>query len=85
MEQAQEKDLEVKPDEGVIEETVAKVRAIAKGPHGDLFCQVVETFYQQTESEIFSQEDLADIREGVEEIRQGNYLTLEEYRQGKRL
>lgn len=85
MEQSQEKNQEVKSDEGVIEEIVAKVRTIAKGPHGDLFCQVVETFYQQTEAEIFSPEDLADIQQGLEEIRQGKFLTLEEYRQGKRL
>jgi hypothetical protein len=37
------------------------------------------------EPEYFSPEDLADIEEGLEDIRQGKYLTLEEYRQGKRL
>jgi hypothetical protein len=37
------------------------------------------------ESEYFSQEDLIDIEEGVEDIRAGRCLTLEEYRSGKRL
>jgi len=72
-------------NEGVIEEMVAKVRAIAKGPHGELFFKMVDTFLEQTEPEIFTEEDLADIEEGLEDIRQGRFLTLEEYRQGKRL
>jgi predicted transcriptional regulator len=85
MEQAQGKDQEISREEGPIEEMLAKVRAIAKGPHRELFSQVVETFFQQTEPEIFTEEDLADIEEGMEDIRQGRYLTLEEYRKGKRL
>jgi hypothetical protein len=83
MDQATEKNQPVK--EGRIEELVAKVKAIAQGPHGELFFKVVDTFFEQTEGEYFSPEDLADIQEGVEDIRQGRYLTLEEYRQGKRL
>jgi len=85
MEQAQGKDQEISPADGHIEEMVAKIRAIAKGPHGELFFKMVDTFLEQTEPEIFTQEDLADIEEGMEDIRQGRYLTLEEYRKGKRL
>jgi hypothetical protein len=50
-----------------------------------LFARVLETFYEQTGAEYFSAQDLQDIEEGIAEIRQGKCLTLEEYRQGKRL
>jgi hypothetical protein len=50
-----------------------------------LFVKIVESFMDHLEPEYFSPEDLADIEEGLEDIRQGKYLTLEEYRQGKRL
>lgn len=68
-----------------LDDLVAKVKAISEGPQGELFVKVVESFYEQVEPEYFSQEDLADIQEGLEELREGKYLTLEEYRQGKRL
>ncbi len=76
---------EISLNGGAIEEMVAKVKAIVKGPHGELFFKMVDTFLEQTEHEIFTEEDLADIEEGVEDIRQGRYVTLEEYRKGKRL
>lgn len=85
MSQAQETDREVPPEGNRLDEMVAKVRAIARGPHGELFSKVVESFFEQTQPEYFSPEDLQDIEEGVEEVRQGRCLTLEEYRQGKRL
>jgi predicted transcriptional regulator len=85
MNSAQEKQPGIALEEGVIEEIVAKVRAIAKGPHGELFFKMVDSFLEQTEQEIFTEEDLADIEEGMEDIRQGRCLTLEEYRKGKRL
>ena len=66
-------------------ELMAKVKIIASGPHGELFSRVVDTFLDLSEPEYFSPEDLADIEEGLEDIRQGRCLTLEEYRQGKRL
>jgi len=40
---------------------------------------------REKEPEYFSQEDLADIEEGMADIREGRCLTLEEYRSGKRL
>ncbi|MFZ2090088.1 MAG: hypothetical protein WAU47_16075 [Desulfobaccales bacterium] len=69
----------------VIDDLVAKVKAISEGPQGELFAKIVESFWENLEPEYFSPEDLADIDEGMEDIRQGRYLDLEEYRQGKRL
>jgi hypothetical protein len=71
--------------ETVMEDLVAKVKAISESPQGELFAKIVESFMEHLEPEYFSPEDLADIEEGLEDIRQGKYLTLEEYRQGKRL
>jgi predicted transcriptional regulator len=85
MSQAQEEEKGISLKDDRLDEMVAKARAIAKGPHGALFFKVVDTFFQQTEQEYFSPEALADIEEGLEDIRQGRFLTLEEYRKGKRL
>jgi hypothetical protein len=71
--------------EPVLDDLVAKVKAITEGPQGELFVKIVDNFFEQLEPEYFSSEDLADIEEGLEDIRQGKCLTLEEYRQGKRL
>ncbi len=85
MDQAHEKNQRIPQGEGPMDEIVDKVKAIVRGPQGDLFLKVVESFYEQAEPEHFSPEDLADIQEGIEDIRQGRCLTLEEYRKGKRL
>jgi predicted transcriptional regulator len=71
--------------EPVLDDLVAKVKAITESPQGELFAKIVESFMEYLEPEHFTPEDLADIQEGLEDIRQGKYLTLEEYRQGKRL
>jgi len=68
-----------------LDDLVAKVKAITESPQRELFVKIVESFYEHVEPEYFSQEDLADIQEGQEDIKQGKYLSLEEYRQGKRL
>jgi hypothetical protein len=68
-----------------LDDLVAKVKAITESPQGELFVKIVESFLEHLEPEYFSPEDLADIQEGVEDIRQGRYLDLEDYRQGKRL
>jgi len=68
-----------------LDDLVAKVKAISESPQRELFVKVVESFYEHLEPEYFSLEDLADIQEGLEDIREGKYLKLEEYRQGKRL
>lgn len=85
MAQAEERNPNIASEEGIVNEIVEKVKVIVKGPHGALFSKVVESFFEQTEPEDFSPEDLVDIQEGLEDIRQGRYLTLEEYRRGKRL
>jgi len=71
--------------EPALDDLVAKVKAIAESPQGDLFVKIVDNFFEHLEPEYFSPEDLAEIEEGLEDIRQGRSLTLEEYRQGKRL
>jgi predicted transcriptional regulator len=45
----------------------------------------VDSFFELSEPEYFSPEDLADIEEGMADIREGRCLTLDEYRSGKRL
>lgn len=67
------------------DELFAKVKAIVESPQGALFAKIVDSFFEHLESEYFSADDLTDIEEGLEDIRQGRCLTLEEYRQGKRL
>ena len=69
--------------EPAVDDLVAKVKAISESPQGELFVKIVDSFYEHLEPEYFSPEDLADIHEGLKDIRQGRYLDLEEYRQGK--
>jgi predicted transcriptional regulator len=74
------------PQEGsFLSELLTKVKAVAQSSHAELFARIVDDFYEQITEEYFSPEDLADIEEGLEDIRQGRFLTLEEYRSGKRL
>ena len=63
----------------------AKEKAISESPQGELFVKIVDNFYEHLGPEYFSSEDLADIEAGLADIRQGKYLSLEEYQQGKRL
>jgi len=83
--QGHEKALKKSPADAAISGLLDKVKIIARGPHGELFSRVVDTFLDMSEPEYFSPEDLADIQEGLDDLRQGRYLSLEEYRQGKRL
>jgi predicted transcriptional regulator len=85
MDQAGEKEQETSMDNASLDQMVKKVKAIAQGAHGALFIKVVDSFFELTQPEYFTPEDLADIQEGMEDIRQGRFLTLEEYRSGKRL
>lgn len=55
-----------------------KIKAIVKGPQGELFAQIVDSFYEQVEDEYFSPEDLADIQSGLDEIKRGEYLAWED-------
>jgi predicted transcriptional regulator len=68
-----------------LDDLVAKVKAISESPQRDLFIKIVDNFFEHLDKEYFSSEDLADIEEGLNDIRQGRCLTLEEYRHGKRL
>jgi hypothetical protein len=60
------------------QDLLAKIAAIAQGPNADLFRRLVDILYNQ-EEEYFSAEDLAEIERGEEEIRRGEYVSLEEY------
>jgi hypothetical protein len=66
------------------EDLLAKIKAIAQGPNADLFKRLVDILYNQ-EEEYFSAEDLVDIQKGVEEIRRGEYISLEEYERTRNL
>ncbi len=78
MEQAPEHPAHDAQGASPLDDLVAKVKAVVQGPHGELFTQIVEDFYEQITEEYFSTEDLADIREGLEEIRRGEYISWEE-------
>jgi predicted transcriptional regulator len=57
---------------------LAKIEAIAQGPNADLLRRLVDLLYNQGE-EYFSEADLAEIERGEEEIRRGEFVSLEEY------
>ena len=59
-------------------ELLSKVMTVAQSQHGELFTRIVEEFYEQVTEENFSPEDLAEIEEGLTQIKRGEYLTLEE-------
>jgi hypothetical protein len=85
MGQARGQEPEVADENVTIGQIVEKVKVIVQGAHGALFGKVVDSFFELSEPEYFSPEDLADIEEGMADIREGRCLTLEEYRSGKRL
>ena len=90
MEPTQEKTRSGPKGRGAADDLVAKFMRVARGPDGDLLLKLLEVLYDRmTEVEYddqhLSAEDLEAIRQGQEDIRQGRFLTLEEYRSGKRL
>jgi hypothetical protein len=85
MDQAREKEPKFVEDNVPLDQIVEKVKVIVQGSHGALFGKVVDSFFELSEPEYFSHDDLADIEEGMTDIREGRCLTLEEYRSGKRL
>ena len=85
MDQAREKELKSVEENVPLDQIFEKVKVIVQGSHGALFGKVVDSFFELSEPESFSQEDLTDIEEGMADIREGRCLTLEEYRSGKRL
>lgn len=75
--------------ETAIDDLLEKVRAIAASPRGDLLRQIVDFMYERLEEEYddepLTPEDLAAVERGKKDFQEGRYLTLEEYRRGKRL
>ena len=69
----------------VIDDLMAKIKAIAQGPNAELLCKLVDVLYEQSgvreeyDEEPFSPEDLAAIKEGEEAIKRGQFISLEEY------
>ena len=85
MDQAREEETKFVEENVPIDQIVEKVKIIVQGSHGALFGKVVDSFFELSEPEYVSPEDLVDIEEGMADIREGRCLTLEEYRSGKRL
>ena len=63
---------------------LAKIEAIDQGPNADLLRRLVDLLYNQGE-EFFSAADLAEIERGEEEIRRGEFVSLEEYERNRDL
>jgi predicted transcriptional regulator len=78
MEQAKEQPQDDLQNQSLIDDLLAKVKIVAQSPHGELFLKIVDDFYEQVTEEYFSPEDLAEIEAGFEQIRRGEYITLEE-------
>ncbi|MBM4287748.1 MAG: hypothetical protein FJ135_06315 [Deltaproteobacteria bacterium] len=71
-------------------ELINKFSAVVHGPDGDLLLSLLDILYDRIteadyDDQYLSPEDIEAIQRGLEEIRQGRSLTLEEYRSGKRL
>lgn len=70
---------------------IAKVKVIAAGKEGDLLRRLVDILYgrgavpEEYDDEPLTPEDLEAIERGKEDMKHGRFLTLEEYRRGKRL
>ena len=90
MEKTQEKSPATPQGQGTKDDLVRKFMSVAQGPDGDLLLNLLDVLYdrmteQEYDDQYLSAEDLAAIRQGQKDIRQGQCLTLEEYRSGKRL
>jgi len=67
-----------------------KFQAVAQGPDGDLFINLLDILYariteREYDDQYLSPDDLEAIRRGQEDIKSGRSLSLEDYRHGKRL
>jgi len=60
------------------DDLMSKIKTIMASHQGELFAQIVESFYEQIGEEYFSPEDLADIQEGRKEIQRGEVIPWEE-------
>jgi hypothetical protein len=64
--------------ETTMAEIFSKIKAIVKGPQGELITKIVDSFYEQVGDEYFSPEDLADIQSVMDEIKRGEHLAWED-------
>ena len=62
MNQARGKEPEFAEEHVSIDQIVEKVKVIVQGSHSALFGKVVDSFFELSEPESFSQADLADIQ-----------------------
>jgi len=69
------------PEASLLSDLLVKVKAVAQSPHGELFARIVDEFYEQITQEYFSAEDLADIQEGLAQIKRGETIPWEELKQ----
>jgi len=69
--------------ETAIDDLLHKLRLIAETSRGELLRQLVDLLYERIEEEydpeLLTEEDLAAIRRGKEDIAAGRCITLEEY------
>jgi len=70
-------------------ELLNKIRAVAQGPNRELLQKFLDVLYERIgeeyDTEPLSPEEVEMIAESEGEFKGGEYLTLEEYRSGKRL
>ena len=66
--------------ETTMAEIFSKIKAIVKGPQGELFAKIVDSFYEQVGDEYSPPEDLADIQSGIDEIKRGEHLAWEDFK-----
>jgi hypothetical protein len=68
---------------------VAKFISVARGPDGDLLLNLLDVLYERIgeeyDREPLSPEEIEMIAASDGQFARGEYLTLEEYRSGKRL
>lgn len=70
-------------------ELLDKFRAVAQGPDRELLQKFLDVLYERIgeeyDAEPLSSEEIEMIAESEGQFERGEYLTLEEYRRGKRL
>jgi hypothetical protein len=70
-------------------ELFGKFRAVAQGPDRELLQKFLDVLYERIgeeyDTEPLSSEEMAMIAESKGQFERGEYLTLEEFRSGKRL
>jgi hypothetical protein len=67
-----------------------KFQAVTQGPDGDLLINLLDILYariteKEYDDQYLSPDDLEALKRGQEDIKTGRCLSLEDYRNGKRL